>query len=99
VALKPEDFVDEWLARTWPEAVAWTAPESRKALQSAHDFFDCTNIVIVNPASTRCGNTATWQVEANLGDGNDVRYFLIREPAKHDYRMIDVSPAPHPGCK
>lgn len=99
VALKPEDFVDEWLQRTWFEAREWSAYGNEKALRAMHEGLNGKDSFMTSyTAAHRCGETDRWQVRVDVAD-TPTRYFLISEPAKQQYQMMAISSTPNPGCK
>ena len=94
IALRPEDFVDEWLSRPWSEMQDWSTPANAEA----HDALQMQTARPIGLAIYRCREAATWQVEIDL-DATDTRYFILHEPAEHAYRMLDVRSTPQPSCQ
>jgi hypothetical protein len=93
IALTPQDFVEEWLTRTWNEIAEWSEPqlaEWHKKLHKdqVHGDFD---------AVRRCVDPGQWQASLSL-DGK-TRYFLVLDRGDYRYRMLRVSQNPRPDCK
>jgi hypothetical protein len=94
IALRPEDFVDEWLSRPWSEMREWSAPVNAEA----HEELQTKTARPIGLAIFRCHEADTWQVEIDL-DATDTRYFILQESAEHAYRMLDVRTTPQPSCQ
>ena len=91
VALRPMDFVDEWLSSDWSDASGWiegrTGGEVFKAAhsQGRADFDD---------TGKRCrGDRSLWQVSL---EGH--RYFKVRWTATYVFRLVAVSQRPFAEC-
>jgi len=99
LALKPEDFLDEWLQLPWAEASRWVEAKNVQVIEAVHreGYGKLAPMASYNPA-TRCGSQGLWQV-VESADGTTQRYYLIRESGDHDYRVVDVSEASHPFCQ
>ena len=97
VALRPEDFVDEWLARPWSEMESWSAPANGATLRAAHQELQETKVPPIGTAIYHCREADTWQVEIDF-TADTTRYFIMLEPTEHAYRMIDVRTTPQPSC-
>lgn len=108
VALKPEDFADEWTQVKWDEAARWSEPSELTELKRWHDTlnpdgkgFMGTEILFVRP----CGRDArAWQigVESYIDDDNRSRippklYFTVAREGEV-FRMRSVSDTRPPGC-
>ena len=91
VALRPMDFVDEWLSSNWKDAVHWIEGAANPAgFKAAHGQgkaeFDDTG--------KRCReDRSLWQVALEGG-----RYFQVRWTAPYVFRMVAVSRRPFAGC-
>jgi len=108
VALKPEDFADEWTQIKWDEAARWSEPSKLSELKRWHDTlnpdgkgFMGSEILFVQP----CGKPASvWQVgvESYIDDENRARvppklYFTIARDGA-GFRMRGVSDARPSEC-
>ena len=108
VALKPEDFADEWAHMNWDEAARWGEPSKLSELKRWHDTlnpdgkgFMGSEILFVRP----CGKPAlAWQVgvESYIDDENRARvppklYFTVAREGGV-FRMRGVSDARPPEC-
>jgi hypothetical protein len=108
VALKPEDFTDEWTHMKWDEAARWSEPSRLSELKRWHavlnkdgDGFHGLEILFVQP----CGSgEREWQigVESFLDDENRTRlppklYFTVSRVGGV-FRMSNVSDVRPPGC-
>jgi hypothetical protein len=90
-ALRPMDFVDEWLTTDWGEASRWIEDGGNRAIfRSSHrrgkaEFDD---------AGKRCrADRSLWQVALVGG-----RYFKVRWSAPYVFRLVAVSDRPFAGC-
>lgn len=106
VALKPEDFADEWLSMKWEEAARWSEPSRLSGLKKWHaelndgdEAFHGSEILSVRP----CGGAAgEWQVGVELyADPGETtppkRYFTVAR-VRGAFVMRGVSDAPARGC-
>lgn len=111
VALKPEDFADEWAQMTWDEAGRWSDPSRLEELKGWHASlnpdgkgFSGSEILFVRP----CGRAAgEWQIGVEVFHDSDEGEDAARLPAKlfftvarerGEFRMRGVSGAPARGC-
>ena len=108
VALKPEDFADEWAQMKWDEAERWSEPSRLDELRRWHETlnpegegFSGSEILFVQP----CGaGGREWQigVESFIDDENRARlppklfFTVAREGA--GFRMRGVSDERPAGC-
>lgn len=99
VALRPQDFVDEWVQRDWHDAQEWSVGANQKNLRTSHEVLH--RMLTEYPAVGRCGETDRWQVTVNLfsKDVNENWYLLIRQSVGQQYEMLAVSRTPQPGCQ
>lgn len=106
VALKPEDFADEWLTMKWDEAARWSDPSRLSELKKWHaelndgdEAFHGSEILFARP----CGGAAgEWQVGVELyADPGEARppkrYFTVAR-VRGAFVMRGVSDAPARGC-
>ena len=99
IALRPEDFADEWVERDWRDAQEWSARENQKSLRTSHKILH--SMLTEYPSVVRCVATDRWQVTVNLfnKDVNENWYLLIRQSVGQQYEMLAVSRTPQPGCQ
>jgi hypothetical protein len=104
VALKPEDFVDEWLTRPWTEMESRSASDEK--LKKWHDFlsgdFAAGDITLVQPCMDLpkqwlIAVDMTWLKGKQLPEPLTI-YFLIQQPAQYRYRMLNISFDRQEGC-
>jgi hypothetical protein len=107
VALKPEDFADEWAHMKWDEAARWSDPSSLAELKRWHATlyrdgkgFNGSEILFVQP----CGRAANeWQIGVELlSDDEAARlppklYFTVARDGGV-FRMRGVADVRPPGC-
>jgi hypothetical protein len=107
VALKPEDFADEWAHMKWDEAARWSDPSSLAELKRWHASlyrdgkgFNGTEILFVQP----CGQAASeWQIGVELLSDDDAArlppklYFTVARDGGA-FRMRGVADVRPPGC-
>lgn len=107
VALKPEDFADEWAHMKWDEAARWSEPSRLGELKNWHASLDAggrglwgEEILSVRP----CGRPAReWQVEVVRGQDDDAArlpgklYFTVARE-RGAFLMRGVSGEPARGC-
>jgi hypothetical protein len=92
IALRPRDFVGEWLFHDWSAIERWTEhPE----LREWHDRLrqDWTNFEF--PTKHCAAQPDLWQV--GLGE-NPTVYFLVRWRPPYRFTMVDVRERPWPDC-
>lgn len=86
VALKPEDFADEWAQMKWDEAARWSEPSRMAELKKWHETvnpdgkgFSGSEILFVQP----CGRAAgEWQIGVEVSHYGDEERDAARLPAK-----------------
>ncbi len=108
VALKPEDFADEWARMKWDDAARWSESSNLSELERWHATlnpdgkgFSGSEILFVQP----CGSgEREWQigVESYLDDENRARlppklYFTVARDGGV-FRMLGVADVRPPGC-
>ena len=91
VALRPMDFVDEWLKSDWTEASSWIdGSRSSVAFVHAHKQGPAE----YEDTGKRCrSDPSLWQV---VLAGR--RYFQVRWSAPYVFRLVAVSRRPFAGC-
>jgi hypothetical protein len=106
VALRPRDFVEEWLTRPWTEMEPRSVEADREKLKKWHDFlaggFVGGEIDLVLACEEKPGQ---WQVGVGLDDfrGKEVperlkTYFLVQQIEKYRFEMAGISFDRQDGC-
>jgi hypothetical protein len=107
IALKPRDFVDEWINTEWKESVFRTEAEDRVALRELHrtaeprpvhgEFVYPTTHCVAKPDLWQVGVTFTGKTGSK--DAAPLpKYFLVRWRPPYQFTMVGVSDRPSPGC-
>jgi hypothetical protein len=109
IALRPEDFLDEWLDLPWADASRWVSTSNAKALEDWHARLQRANrsydpeIEFVQP----CGGEAAptrWQIGVSIETEEgapplpEKLFFSISSGGKDIYFLTDISAARPPGC-
>jgi len=71
LALKPEDFLDEWLHLPWSEAAEWVEPSARDEMQNWHERLHADNPSCCSELDEVCAcqpQPRTWQVAVSFSD-------------------------------
>jgi hypothetical protein len=108
VALKPRNFVDEWLTRPWPESSLWkdsgsdisTLAKWHQRLHAENNFGEFER------GPLRCKSDPTlWQVGFSFYGGDDKKYqlvppvyFLVRWMAPYRFTMVQIARQKFPHC-
>lgn len=101
-ALRPGDFVDEWIQRPWKEVSLVSAKKPN--LETWHQRL--SKKLGVYGKAHRCQDSSLWQIgfdpermsRANEPEGPRL-YFLVREKSRYSYELEDVSTIRQPGCQ
>jgi hypothetical protein len=108
LALRPEDFLDEWVKRDWAEIAPWSNPSGGTALQEWHSKLqalapDSTEMEFVQPCSNRGRDESAWQVglwiddQQNHNSPNERLYIAISKKAGA-YYVEGIETNRPPGC-
>jgi len=106
VALKPQDFVDEWLTRPWDEMASRSSVQDHDNLEKWHDFLggysDAAEIRVVQPCSDKQDDwkivlTMEWVAGKKIPESFTL-YFRVHELGKYRFEMAAVSFHPPDGC-
>jgi hypothetical protein len=102
VALQPQDFVEEWLTRSWAEMQLRSAAKTKDMYDQLHADFVRGHYDAVKPCAARPG---LWSISLDLDQIGEKElaeprrtYFLVRELSKYRYRMETVSEEEPTGC-
>jgi hypothetical protein len=104
VALRPQDFVEEWLTRPWAEMESRTAASYRGRLKKWHNLLHTKLVfgeyVFVQKCTARVHD---WQIAINMTHtaatpSAPTVYFLVYELGQQRYEMMDVSSTRQHGC-
>lgn len=109
VALSANDFVDEWVTSTGPQAADWSDPAANPAalaaLAALHMRSAATGISgeFDGPARRCRADPTLWQVSfsgyAEKGKADPLPvYYKVRWMAPYRFTLVDGGPRPFPGC-
>jgi hypothetical protein len=103
VALKPQDFVDDWLTGPWGEMESRSAPD--ESLKRWHDFLHGDFVLGKFQLVQRCEKREFWQIGLELGWAGGKQlpeplspFFLVEDLGNYSYRMANISFTRQPGC-
>jgi len=102
VALRPRDFVDEWLTRDWKESATWSAsPVLHQWHQRLHADFVAGDF---GYPTMHCQTPDLWQItvtpkdaEKDLAPEPNV-YLLVRWRPPYHFTMLDIGDKLWPRC-
>jgi hypothetical protein len=106
IALRPRDFVEEWLGYSWAQGVPWAEPTSQAALKVWEQRIHTSSVEFME-SSFHCPKTPDlWQVGINLTIANQEpkerketpAYFLVRWRPPYRFSMVNIGNRPFPGC-
>ena len=108
LALRPRDFVDEWLTREWKEAAFWSESGNRVGMLAWHKKLHKDNEYgeFIYP-TMHCPSTPDlWQVGVDFSDpptpiGEPPKgavYFTVRWRPPYKFSMVEVSDTPSAAC-
>jgi len=108
LALRPRDFVDEWLTHDWRDAAFWSESANRRSMADWHKRLhkDFVSGEFIYPTK-HCPTTPDlWQVGVDFSDPPTVigkepqgTYFLVRWRPPYQFTMAEVADHPWPACK
>jgi len=107
LALRPLDFVQEWLTHDWPEATFWSEAQNRLPMRDTHEKLhkDSVGGQVLRPTMHCPGTPELWQVGVDFSDpptpfGTPPRgtYFLVRWRPPYRFTMVDIRDRPFEGC-
>ena len=109
IALRPNDFVEEWMSLSWEDAAKWSESVHAGSLKSWHSKFLPTENVTGDPEPWRkCGDglyqigysglkrMESEPVEKTTPIGS--AYFLVRDLGQYRFRMVNMSDKEFDGC-
>jgi hypothetical protein len=89
IALKPTDFVEEWLSMRWAAAMRFSdGPDVRAMLDDLAPSREFGDVYRCDTGAVR------WVVSL----GAEPRYFYLREVAPHAFRLHSISRKAPAGC-
>jgi hypothetical protein len=95
IALRPGDFVEEWMSRPWAEISEWTATSLKTWHAKMHEELPSGDYDLVQ----KCAQLKnTWLVGIKLDKPHGTFYFLVQDRGKYRYKVIEISDKRHPGC-
>lgn len=76
IAATPQDFLDEWTALPWDEAVRWIDPARRDALRDWHArlreaVHEASTVDATLISTRRCASTAGWEIAVGFASSGD----------------------------
>lgn len=90
VALKPAEFVDEWLASGWNEAIDWTLPAARAALERVHRDLQGPGPPAGEYRSVvRCSGRGRWQITLNL-EKHGQQVFIVQVLGAGRFQLVSA---------
>lgn len=106
-ALRPRDFVDEWLTHEWKEAAFWSESENRGGMLAWHKKLHRDNVSgdFIYPTMHCPATPDLWQVGVDfsdpptpIGDPPKGVYFAVRWQPPYKFSMVRVSDTPSAAC-
>jgi hypothetical protein len=108
LALRPRDFVSEWLRHDWKEAAFWSESSNRVSMRDRHGKQHQPQFSgeFIYP-TMHCPTTPDlWQVGVDFSEPptpigtkpNNVTYFRVRWRPPYRFTMVQVSDHPSPNC-
>ena len=107
LALRPRDFVDEWLTHEWKEAAFWSESADRRGMLALHQKLHKDNVFgeFIYPTMHCPATPDLWQVGVDFSDpptpiGEPPKgiYFTVRWRPPYEFSMVRVSDAPTAAC-
>lgn len=107
LALRPRDFVDEWLTHEWREAAFWSESVNRRGMLAWHERLYKNNVhgEFVYPTMHCPATPDLWQVgvdfsdpPAPVGESPKGIYFTVRWRPPYEFSMVLVSDTPSAVC-
>lgn len=106
LALRPRDFVDEWLTHDWRESAFWSESANRGSMLDAYRKLhkDFVSGEFIYP-TMHCTEPDLWQVGVDFSDSPTPMdeppkgtYFLVRWQPPYHFRMVQVGNHASPEC-
>jgi len=108
LALKPEDFLDEWVSLGWDEAARWSTQSADADLQKWHSRInalanDSTEIEFVQPCPAPPSAYKVWLVGLWIDQklnptAEDERLYIVVSDRKRAFFVDSVQTSRPPGC-
>jgi hypothetical protein len=108
LALKPEDFLDEWVSLGWDEAARWSTRSADADLQKWHArinalAYDSTEIEFVQPCPEQPSSDKVWLaglwIDQKLNPtAEDERLYIVVSERKHAFFVDSVQTSRPLGC-
>jgi hypothetical protein len=96
IAVRPLDFVLEWLAAPWTESRTKSASISMETLHGQLRRADAAGD-FPNPTLRCTGGPGLWQVTTNLYE-RPKRYYRVLWQSPFRFSMVDISESAYPDC-
>lgn len=106
LALRPRDFVDEWLTHPWKESVFWSESANRRSMLDSYKKLHKDHVYgnFIYP-TMHCAEPDLWQVGVDfsdpptpIGEPPKGTYFLVRWQPPYHFRMVQISDHASPEC-
>jgi hypothetical protein len=99
VALRPDDFVDEWLGTDWEEAASWSSPAAAERLKVWHERLRGRDRAPQVEFAQPCPGGTSWQIGLSQdGVGDTVRWVFTVRRSGEGYAMERIDTQRPPGC-
>ncbi|HTR39124.1 MAG TPA: hypothetical protein VMH80_24780 [Bryobacteraceae bacterium] len=107
LALRPRDFVDEWLTHEWREAAFWSESANRRGMLAWHEKLHKDNVhgEFIYPTMHCPATPDLWQVGVDFSDpptpiGEPPKgvYFTVRWRPPYEFSMVQVTDTSSEAC-
>ncbi len=100
LALRPRDFVDEWLTNEWRAAAFWSEDENRPEMSAWHKKLhkDLVFGEFTFPTMHCPSQPDLWQVGVDFSDPPKGVYFMVRWRPPYEFSMLRINDAASPAC-
>jgi hypothetical protein len=103
IALRPREFIEEWIAHPWPASARWSQPASPPALRRRHRALHGKRVSgsFLGP-TLRCDPATHWQVGFRFerrGRSDSPTYFIVQWRPAYGFSVVDVLDHPRADCR
>lgn len=107
IAMRAQDFLEEWLKAPWSQASAWTSPAAPSDIQSWHELLNKSleNLFVTYEFVQKCGAANRWQIGLDFEVDSDAKvqqkvpetlFFTIGK--EEDFYLLSVDRKRPQGC-
>jgi len=97
LALKPRDFVEEWITQDWREVFFWSESVNGRQMRDWHQKKVTGDFIY--PTMHCPQSPDLWQVGIDLSNAQSQQvWFLVRWRPPYRFTMVNVSDQPSPAC-